>query len=419
MDMSDCVNFCSMGPATRCVVLAGSSVIFQIAIACGAEPSVISSSNLARLAAEVWKELPVSADVTVYRERRLPPPSLASVRKNVKRIYSLIEEQLPVDATPSSDELRENLEAEVQRVYRVQEEPRYLKQRIRISGRLYRVDQTIAKEGQAVDATTPYEGTYVNGGSPEEGSPDRFCYYHNLKHAVRDDKRKWKPEPILEALSVGKEARNVFKLLLGEVVESANGEKFLVPSSEKMAEICNDANSRVQIVTSQEDQGKRSCLRIEVKSRADGGATVAAVLVDRDNFARAYRIELMYPTTGKTRYIEERSEFDEGLGGFPRVWVRRSFSPDGEETYDHYVVSEAKIGDRIPQEVFEFSPPEGYVVYDGRPDVPVVTGLPAQPRYEPPSELRHGEWNLYLIGANVLVILILLLLVVIKRCALT
>ena len=87
------------------------------------------------------------------------------------------------------------------------------------------------------------------------------------------------------------------------------------------------------------------------------------LICDREDYSRVYYSGIRNPLTGKLLVTKECSNFDSQ--GFPHNATVIKFDMDGNlKEKEVYTVERVELNLVIPDDVFEFRPPEGYKVTD-------------------------------------------------------
>jgi hypothetical protein len=78
-----------------------------------------------------------------------------------------------------------------------------------------------------------------------------------------------------------------------------------------------------------------------------------------------YRSESYDSKTGKLLAVTVHKDFHDS--GFPRVWIKDEYHPDGQVFRDEYVFTKRAVNQNLSDEIFQFSPPIGFARVDLRP----------------------------------------------------
>jgi hypothetical protein len=329
--------------------------------------SLPTKEQLDKLVVAAWKERPHSIDVTLQVEVTWPPKSVEQIRQEIedffeKEIAALGENPHPV----LLERTKASIEKNIQRRIKQQEFPRLIRKRIRISGDKQRVDQVIAEGGEQLDCEIPFEGTYVNVGDRNSEDFFSFHYEHKIKSATIEAKSGWvRRDPARFAcLPLG----GVLKAVLG-VNQGTKTEPFFVPDPNKIEEFSHTGimADRLRLTIAPDPNAPESRIRIEVRDPNYPGETI--LFCDKNDYSRVYCMKCYMPTTGKLLYMRECNTFFSQ--GFPRNVTEIQYDIDGSfRKKSVYRIESVELNPLIPDEVFEFDPPEGYKVVDLRSKKP-------------------------------------------------
>jgi hypothetical protein len=346
-----------------------------------APSSVPTEEQVTKLAAAAWKERPRSIDVTLYKEITTPPKSVEEFRRMFEDAFNKTErpkENLP----PQELEIRNrNIQINVERSVKEQEAGRKIKERIRISGHRQRIDQVLGwpkmvllqgtpyeevRPEVVLGPNTPYEMTLVNLGDKRKGDYTSFAYYHYGKTAQITNKRNsmWAKSDIIELLAPPG-ISIIFRLHLG-LNKGTTSQPIFVPDPNKIQKVTSTGilfdNQRLSIIPDPNKPDSRD--RIEIKDPNSPGGIV--LICERKDYSRVYHSEIRSSLNGNLMVTKECSNFD--AQGFPHNAIIIQFDMDGNlEEKEVYTIEKVELDPNIPDEVFEFRPPEGYDVADFRP----------------------------------------------------
>jgi hypothetical protein len=345
--------------------------------------SVPTEEQVTKLAAAAWKESVHAIDVTLYEEITKPPKSVEEFRQMFEDAFSKGEGRPKENLSPAELEIRNrDIQLNVEREVRAQEAGRKIKERIRISGYRQRTDQVFASPKMVLlkdtpheqtrpevvlGPNTPYEMTHVNLGDKRKGDYTSFAYYHANKTARITNNRKsmWAKRDIIELSGLPLGLSIILRSQLG-VNKGTTSQPVFVPDPNKIQKITSTGilagNQRLAIGRDPNNPDSRD--RIEIKDPNHPGGTV--LICDRKDYSRIYYYEIRNPLTGRPLVARECSKFD--AEGFPYKATVINFDMDGTlKEKEVYRIERVELNPVIPDEVFEFRPPEGYDVADLRP----------------------------------------------------
>ena len=331
-----------------------------------------------KLAAATWKDKPLSIDVTLYKQVIRPTKSTDEFREMYEKAFDQIR---PVGSLrPNELEVRDReVQQNVERALKEQEVGQKTKERIRIAGYRKRMDQVFGRPEVVLlkgtphertmpeiplDLNTPYEMTIVHAGDPDQKDYTNFKYFHSGKTAEISNAKsgRWKITDVMELAQFPFDMRGI----LGRE-EQVGGRAVYVPDEKKM-EIVSTTGSIdktvIQICPDTNNPNTRD--RIEIKTQGKLNDLVA-IVCDKNDYSRVYYIRITNPLTG-TPLMERRcSDYDNQ--GFPHSVTTTEYGLDGEFKKKEIIkVEKVELNPSLPDEIFEFRPPEGYAVRDLRTD---------------------------------------------------
>jgi len=343
----------------------------QMASAKGTAPA---RDQVAKLVAAVWKEPPASLEAMMYTETIRPPEPEGKIRKEMEDFFfkQYDVNQMYQKYGPNSpalkvmlDRMNSAIDMNVERIMKEQQNPTRTKDWVRISGNRERHDVAHTRTpGVSLGPETPFENTYVTvGKSHREPGFMSFSYEGKLKLATVTDKSGWASNNPVQFANIPLNTCTVLKVLLGRK-EGTQAKPVFVPDPNKIERFSRTGVLagvvRLWIVPDPNAPDTRD--RIEI---GDPNSSARTVLVcDRDDYSRAYEVRT-YGPAGKLIYHRQCGDFD--AHGFPHKVIETKYDRDGSlKKKSVYRITELKVNCPIPDEVFEFNPPEGYQVMDVR-----------------------------------------------------
>lgn len=215
----------------KCFLLIGVLLILSpLASAYGNSTEV----QMEKLINAAWKELPRSIEVVVYSEKTKRPMSEAKIRSMVDKMYTATDGSA---GNQSLDGRAVEIEAEVDRIMKEQNNPRMAKQQIWFQGHFMRIDENIISElhplGGSPKSNSPTR-TIVNAGNPLENDHTHFEYNHVTKMAtIFDSKKKWHRPKIGEWCNMPLACKIGIQATLGKI-EEIDEKKVFVPDQGKI-----------------------------------------------------------------------------------------------------------------------------------------------------------------------------------------
>ena len=352
--------------------------VFISIFSAGFSNSYPTEEQVNKLVSSVWKEPPNSIDVTLYIDATVPKESEEQLRQKYEQLYNLAEgprEKL----SPYKIEMRnKNIQINVEKDLREQKVGRKIKQRIRIDGCRQRIDETFGRTKTVfsketgrekilpeviLDSNTPYETTRVNLGDKEKGDYTSFQYSHNLKSAMITNNRgsMWAKSDIMYLSGLPEWDRLIMRMMsLGKKQETASGMTF-IPDEEKLKKISNSGeldSARISIEPDTNEPDTRDKIIISYPSESNGIRTT--IVCDRKDYSRIFLLDKSNPETGKVFYRRECDNFDHQ--GFPHNITIMELDKKGNLTKKVYRIEKVDVNPVIPDEVFQFNPPEDYEI---------------------------------------------------------
>ncbi len=369
---------------------------------------------------------PEQGDITVYRTQRLPAgePPAAALQKVTEGIRTaetaLAEQDRKYGKKSTPEELEQRIAGAIAKWKQQQAVPLILKQRIRVNGFRYRLDQVTSRDVPGITVDTDYVDTYVNMGNPLEQDHNTFHLSLNAKHAFRDNREgtRWAQDSMLDVVGVSFATEFFLKGVLGELLE-ANGKKQLTLDAKKMARLMNDSDPDIRIDVSRPSEkamakkvtlSGRDSFYQRVKLSPPANRTLLELTFD-DQW-RCLAEKVYAAANGTVVATMTREEFDGK--GVPRIVKRATFEPSGDFKLSESTIVLAYATDPIAEEVFEFNPPEGFSVVDNRPGMRKESPAPSGPGQPVSPKVGFGPgW--WLMIANTLFVFVIAAVVLIRR----
>lgn len=321
-----------------------------------AKSEILTQEKLSKLVSAAWKSTPEAYDVTLVKEIRARSLDKDLVRREVERSYALSDEQ----AVNSGGESREQeMEAEIERILEGQQQPRILRQRIRIDGHLYRLDQQVVRMDN--DERTNHR-TFVNAGKPLGGDFTHFEYNYSAETAsLYNERQMWERHDPLEHQGLPQVVRTIVRGMLGKQIKTAQGIHF-IPDSKRI---------------NQAAEGSAESLRVEESGVSAAGLTnlhifvpvadhaIFEIVVSKDDYSQVHSFKAYSPSDGHLMEERTASAFDQD--GVPRDVISKRWDADGSLVeVEHIAIETVEVNPDISKLAFQFNPPEGYWVADRR-----------------------------------------------------
>lgn len=348
-------------------------LLLMILVVCGSGHIALcermpDAEQVAKLVAAVWKDKPKSIDATVYRTITRPAKSIQQIREKVENVFAKDRSRILQKYEPDSharsimlEKLNHMIEMNIEKQVEEQKTPRRMKMRIRISNGRERKDITYADTPDVLlGPNTPYESSTVDLGKGAVGEIRAFEYDHDANEATIDD-GGWAASHIEDFTGLPLMISLGWKTFLGRRTSSG----LYVPDSDKVQEIERTGLflDRFPLVIGPDPNAPATRDLIEVKDPEFPGGPV--LICDRDDYSRVYCIRSYQYKTGRLLRVREFSNYDSQ--GFPHNVTVIEYDADGKlKKKEVYTFEKVVLNPAIPDEVFEFHPPEGYTVQDLR-----------------------------------------------------
>lgn len=348
-------------------------LLLMVLVVCCSGHTALSESlpdaeQTAKLVAAVWKDKPKSIDATVYETITRPPKSNQQIREKVEDVFAKERNRIIEKYEPDSharsimlEKLNHMIEMNVERQIEEQKTPRRMKMRIRISNGRERKDITYADTPDVLlGPNTAYETSTVDLGKGAVGEIRAFEYDHDANEATIHD-GGWVASNIEDFTGLPHTISLGWKMLLGKRTSSG----LYVSDSDKVREIESTGVifDRFRLAIGPDPNAPATRDRIEVRDPESPGGPV--LICDRNDYSRVYSIRSYQHKTGRLLRVRECSNFDSQ--GFPHDATVIEYNVDGTlKKKEVYRVETVELNPVIPNEVFEFRPPEGYTVHDLR-----------------------------------------------------
>jgi len=351
----------------------------------GLSEGSLDEDQIAKLVSAVWKEKPNSIDATVYKTITRPAKSNQQIREEIEDSFAKDRSRILQRYEPDSrartimlDELNATIEMNVERITKEQQTPRRIKERIRISDGRERHDIAYARTPDVLlGPNTPFESSSVDLGKGAAGDIKAFEYRHDTKTA-KIDTSGWAASHIEDFTGLPHTIGLGWKMLLGKKTSSG----LYIPNPDKIQEIKRTGLflDTFRLMIGPDPNAPTTRDRIEVRDPESPGGPV--LICDRNDYSRVYSTRSYQHKTGRLLRVRESSNFDSQ--GFPHNVTVIEYDADGKlKKKEVYEVASIRLNPVIPDEVFEFRPPEGYTVEDIRPKNPETEKPAPDPRPSP------------------------------------
>jgi len=333
-----------------------------------------------KLVAAVLQEGVESLDVTFYATIIEPDKSESEIRRWAEDILEDIYGGGETLSAVAAEQRSRSVEMNVTRVLKEQQVGRKMKVRVQIDGNRQRMDMVFGKPeftifagtnreevlpGKELGADTAFEMTDVKG--EDEGVYTHVEYFHEGKRAIirTEAGKKLERSSIVKLRGMPAAASSMLKRLLCKK-ESTVGREIYVPDEIKIDKLCSGTLGNMSVTILPDEGAPEINERIEISLGDEKSPLLKTILVcDKEDYSRVYFYELR--NLGANRPIVQRwcSDFDSN--GFAHSSTEIKYDDEGniKRKLAHRIES-VRVNVAIPNEVFEFSPPDGYAVTDLR-----------------------------------------------------
>lgn len=333
----------------------------------------LTEIQINKMVSAAGKERPHSIDITLYKEIIKPPMSEEEFRKMFENIF---EKDYGPKEKLSGWELENfnrNVRLNLEEAVNTQKAGLKIKQRIRISGQSQRIDQVIGHPRMVVmkgtpdeetrqevmlGPDTPYEMTSADVEDKNKGNYS-FTYFHGDSKSAQitvNKKSGWAKSNIINFAVLGTYFQGIVGTNKCPTCESKS-----VPAPDKLKQLKETGSlsdgTRITINPAPDNPNEKE--RIEVRGNESSCGTI--MVYAKEDYSHVYYIEVCNPSTGKPLYIRECSDFDSQ--GFPHNITETQYDLAGNfKEKLIYRVEKVRLNPVIPDEVFEFNPPEDYQI---------------------------------------------------------
>lgn len=356
----------SLKPMICCLLLVG-TVDKCLSVEPASQPAIVARAEFAgKLSAAAFGDAaPKSYDVVLFWTQTDAPSEEKVVRERVKEFYEKTDKYA---ANPlGSKKGNADFEAEVKRIMQEQNarKPQRRIVRLRKSLDRFRVDEARLTEGEEFDSKRAFEQTQVfaNGLFMQYTHGNRQAYIKkeaDLPGHYDRNIRNWFVCP--------EEVRVVGVLLFG--TRDPQNTTGAIASAERVDAFVREGYTWVSDVRSTTDRNGRQTHEYEVDLTKGMGLSLAKVICDAQDYRRLRSFETVM---GSERTLVRRVRIS-------RADQSGQVSSVSEETWERgalkkaldVTVVEAHFDINLPDELFRWAPPKGYLCTDARLEKPVM-----------------------------------------------
>lgn len=337
-----------------------------------------------KLAAAAWKPPPRSIDITYYvaliDNTKTEQELRKILEKDFEQMYGPKEDLNPYMLKSREEDIQINLE----RLLTEQKgEGRKSKLRIRFDGNRQRVDKTYGRPattifkgtnheesqpGKRLDTNTPFETSSIEV-TDQNNVSERFEYHYDSKTATRrliKSRAKFENSRIMKLTMIPNAL--VLRLKLGSKNNGAPAHSYNYDIDEtKIKQLCSGTLDGISVEVWDDEESPDVKDRIEIKLYSNNNALFyeSTMICDKKDYSKVYYSDARMPSSNSLISKTTASDFDSS--GFPHNVTLVEYKPDGKVKYhETYRIEHVNLNVTIPDEVFEFNPPKGSIVYDFR-----------------------------------------------------
>ncbi len=333
-----------------------------------------------KLVAAMLQEGVESLDATFYATIIEPEKSESEIREWAEDVLEDIYGAGETPSAAAAEGRSRTVEMNVARVLKEQRVGRKMKVRVQIDGTRQRMDMVFGKPeftifagtnreevlpGKELRADTAFEMTDVRG--EDEGVYTHAEYFHEGKRAIirAEPGKKLERSSIVKLRGMPEEASSMLKRLLCKK-ESTAGREVYVPDETQIDKLCSGTLGNMSVTIRPDEEAPETHERIEISLGNEESPILKTILVcDKEDYSRVYFYELRNPDANLPIVQRWCSDFD--CNGFAHRSTEIKYDDEGniKRKLAHRIES-VRVNVAIPNEVFEFSPPDGYAVRDLR-----------------------------------------------------
>ncbi len=359
------------------------------AIAAAGTAVPLSSEQCAELIRAAGKAPPKSIDITYWVTVRDYTRTEADFRRLYEQAYTEMhgaDEDLKGDALERRNEF---VQMNVERVVKEQQEGgRRVKYRIRFDGNRQRIEKSNATtpalpKTAAVDANAFYETSIIEVTGPNDVS-ERYVYSHSGRGATRQIVRRREPfedSKIMEFVQMP--AARLLRRELGVHEEGTRPGATWIVDPQKREQLGTGMVGSMRVTIQPDSNAPNERERIELRWTNDRSKSHARSIMvcAKGDYSRVYQYESRIGETGPIGQTRTCRDFD--AQGFPHHVTMTEYDGQGKvRLQEDYQIEKVSLNTPIPDAVFQFAPPKGYVVTDFR-----VT--PADPKAMEIAQLKE------------------------------
>ena len=361
-------------------------LIFFVANSTLADTSALPTYEQAqKLAAAAWKYPPRSFDITFFSEVTDNTQTEEKIRRILKEHfdneYGPDEELSPEQLERKEREIQLNVDSNL-----IEKQSRKNRFRVRSDGSNYLIDRVSARPdkvllketpyeefrpGREIDANTPFETTYIEVKIPNNGT-ELYTFSHDSKNA-RAEKMKASPTTFIKSqvnsiINAPETILTFLQMKLGTKRKNSELTNFDI-NEPKIRQLCDGTLEGINVEIKPDINEPDAKDRIEIGIYRINEISInykSFMISDKNDYSKVYYYELSTSDANKQPVLTTTlSDYD--AQGIPHNVTKVQYDTNGKiQLHETYKIENVRLNIQIPKEVFEFNPPEGYVVRDLR-----------------------------------------------------
>jgi hypothetical protein len=355
------------------------SILLTLGIAAHASET-LTREQADALVKAAWKDPPKSIDITYW----ITVGDYTKTEAELRRLYESLFDMEGTDGEPGkvTRERRDQfVQMNVESVLKERQEGgRTEKVRARFDGKHQRIEEFNAKK-PTTQETVPQKSirndpcdselcdTCIIETTDANGVSERYVYSHQGRGASRQIVPHWSSYEDSEVMKFTQTpAATLLRGYLG-TPERGSGTRARTysPDPNKYEQLCAGTLSGVRVRIQPDKEAPDERERIDLIMTADQGRALpwSTMVCAKGDYSKVYRYEVRFSEAGPLMMAMSRRDFD--AQGFPHGVTIVEYDGRGNiRLQKEYRIEKVSLNTPIPDAVFQFAPPKGYMVTDAR-----------------------------------------------------
>ena len=361
--------------------------VFVINISMADDSELPTHEQALKLVEAAWKSTPISIDVTYY----LTEKDYTKTEENIRQFYEeLFDSEYGMDEDLSS-EMLERKETDIRMnidhdLAEQQQGGKKIKYRVRGDGKSYRVDRVYGSPGitirnslkgiaqeefipeKKIDENTSFEETFIETPVVANGY-ELYEYYHKNKIAlaqkIKSSRTAIEDRKISNILKIP--YASILQTQLGTQKNNLATEPYDI-NEPKIKQLCSGTLKNIAVKIKPDINEPEAKDRIEISLYNDEKKEflTSLLICAKDDYSKVYYSQTPNPATNNPPILTRTcSNFDSQ--GIPHNVTDVQYDGKGNVLLsENYHIEEIRLNIPIPKEVFEFNPPDDYLITDNR-----------------------------------------------------